>query len=122
MPDFDPKKAVQLRNGQKARILATDLKGQYPIVTAVEGDTLNTSGEVILCHAANGRIWAAVEHPDDFDLVNVPVKVTKWVNIYSLLPDDRFSGTGLYETKEEAVAAASGDKALVATVKVEWEE
>ena len=51
-------------------------------------------------------------------LVNVPQKVTRWVNIY-LCGDDYETGHTAYESKEEAERASGDD--VVATVKVEFE-
>ena len=76
---FDPTKSVQTRDGKPARIICTDAKNAdgRPMIVLVE---VPKGHETAISYAANGR-YAAEKH--DFDLINVPQKHKRWLNIYS---------------------------------------
>lgn len=70
---FDPTKPVQTRNGKKARILATDLKGSggtsiCAVITLPDGQ------ETCVMYWSRGHYLSNGDH--DWDLVNVPEEKT----------------------------------------------
>ena len=68
---FDPTKPVQTRDGRKARILCTDLKG-------LRGDTIAAAvicpnrDEIAISYHPNGRYLHQSGLDHDWDLVNIP--------------------------------------------------
>lgn len=72
---FDPTKPVQTRNGRAARIICTDVKGEWPIIALV------TDGqrETVLSYKKSGSAYDD-KREDRSDLVNAPECV--WVNVY----------------------------------------
>lgn len=93
---LDVSKPIQNRSGFPARILAYDLRGDYPIAAAVmKGDV-----EVLVAVTAAGRIWPSIA--SEHDLVNVPETRRGWVNIFSKDPDLAY----LHPTREAADLAA----------------
>jgi hypothetical protein len=79
---FDPKKPVQTRDGRSARIIATDVKGECPIIALV---ALSNGAEAPYSYYADGSVRQLALHPRD--LVNVPEKRTitikRWVALYN---------------------------------------
>lgn len=75
MPKLDLTKPVQTRDGLPARILATDLRSEYPVVGIIshpdydEVETWTLDGTFVSSDDDD-------EHPDD--LVNVPVEVRRY--------------------------------------------
>lgn len=99
------------RNGCKARILATDLKGKSPIAAAIEDRDLN---EWVGLFKKNGQ---AGHYKDEYDLLNAPVpkrKFVKWLNVYE--HDEAY----FHNTKEEANSRKKPKR--LACIKVEFEE
>ena len=77
---FDPTKPVQTHDGRKARILATNINGQFNTVVVV---TEPGGEEYVYRCLANGRFKTTREVP--IDLINIPEKITHFLNVY---PDD----------------------------------
>ena len=75
---FDPTKPVETRSGRPARIICTDKKGGSPIVALVQ--FLNGGNEYPQYYRNDGS--SAVMSPRE-DLVNVPVRTSKFVNVYT---------------------------------------
>jgi len=107
---FDQTKPCRTRDGRKARIISTDLKSFSPIVAIVDHE--NGREECVGIFHLNGRIIDHMDRPDD--LVNVPEKHVRWLNIYDT-PDAK-----LYMTKEQADKLA--DDTRLACVRIEFEE
>jgi hypothetical protein len=113
MTKFDPNKPVQFRHApEKVRILATDLKYNFPIAIAVLRDD---GREEIRTRHSDGRVNPDRESP--YDLVNVPEKHERWANIYSL-SDQTYCN--LYPTREAADFSSAPNR--VACVRVEYTE
>lgn len=111
---FDPTKPVETRDGRKARILATDKKGKYPIVALIME---SSSGmEEVHLFSAKG-IWNIEGTASSYDLVNVPEKFRykKWVNFY---PCGRCSAP--HESKEIADAKAEADRCACVEVNIDF--
>ncbi len=104
---LDLTKPVQTRDGRPVRILATDLKGEYPIAGAVLFD----NHEQVHTWTAEGVFVAGVTD-DNFDLVNV--KRVAYVNMY----DNPISAGFMYGTRVAADNAASPDR--TARIRVEF--
>ena len=64
---FDPNKPYAARHGRPVRILASDLKGAFPIVAA---HTTEEGYEITLVHSGDG-ICGSKDH----DIYNVPERV-----------------------------------------------
>jgi hypothetical protein len=74
---IDITKPVRTRDGRSVRILCTDKKGNYPIVGLV---TNEDGSETVCSYRLDGVYYSAGE--SGCDLVNVPVRVERWLNIY----------------------------------------
>jgi hypothetical protein len=74
---LDITKPVQTRDGRSVRILCTDKKGEFPIVALV---TDENDKEFIGSYSSGGRYFN--QGCSDNDLVNVPERVERWLNIY----------------------------------------
>lgn len=58
----------------------------------------------------------------DFNLIMKPVTVEKWINIYTIAPGcGYYSGGSLYDTKVDAIKAASESSQLVDTIKITYQ-
>lgn len=73
---FDPTKPVQTRDGRKARIIATDRAGTYPIIALVFGH----KGTEIVCSFTVEGCFSDCGTGSSSDLVNVPPSL--WQNVY----------------------------------------
>jgi len=107
---FDPSKPVQTRYGRKARIAFDDFAGPKPIIAAIDyGDH-----EVLDEYYSNG-LFHPNEIQSDTDLVNVPEKHVRWMNLYH---NDQ--SAVLHPTKEEAMAVAGPN--CIARKRIEFTE
>lgn len=106
---FDPTKPVRTRDGTPARIIATDAKGEYPIIALVGDDE-----EDPFTFTAEGRYWTGNEESGQ-DLVNAPETVERFYNVYldgQMWPhDDRASADG-----------AIGASSRIALVRMTFED
>ena len=106
----NPSRKVVTRDGRNARIICTDQKGTlYKVIGLVD----NGDEEKICNFTKKGESHFGVK--TNIDLFFAPEKHEGWLNIYS---QGRLGG--LYDSKEEAIQNAGS--ALIATVKIEWEE
>ena len=113
MSKFDPTKPVQTRDGRKARIIATDAVDPiYPIVALV---TQKAGEERPERYTSTGRYYSDGDILRPTDLVNVPEKHVRWVNVYP----DRNCRT-VYGARYGADAGASDDR--IACIRIEFEE
>ena len=99
------------RDGRNARIICTDAKALYPIIALVESP--NHVDEIARSYTKDGYFSPGEEY--DSDLFFASEKHEGWVNIY---PQGRLGG--LYSSAEKAKQNAGS--ALIAIVKIEWEE
>lgn len=108
---LDLTKPVQTRDGRPVRIYRTDGSGIRPIHGAIK----NSEGhEYVAQWYANGRHYGDTIK-SSCDLVNVPVRHTVWVNVYSF-----FQVVYLYPTKSEADQRAGADR--IACVPITFTE
>jgi hypothetical protein len=110
---FDPTKPpFRTRNGRPARIICTDRRGEDdPILALVDN---GNGGEELNSYKSNGRYLFGRE--TEHDLVNVPQKRKRWLNIYR----GNYSGE-LCPTRDEADANAVIG-ARIACIEIEFEE
>lgn len=107
---FDLTKPLQTRDGREVRIYATDAGGEYPIHGAVkEGQGWLHEGWSI-----RGELVRGLERC--LDLVNVPQKNVRYLNIYPAEMDV----IRTHATKELADSVAAIGR--IACVRVEFEE
>ena len=118
---LDLSKPVQTKRGHPVRILATDVKGPYPIVGIVNSH-LDYPASYIEAWTLNGR-WGCspIIGEGAYDLINVPSKkITMWLNVYK-----EYSGiytvNELFYTKDAALFS-SNESMYHTTVPVEFEE
>ena len=107
----NPSRKVVTRDGRNARIICTDAKALYPIIALVESP--NHVDEIARSYTKDGYFSPGEEY--DCDLFFASEKHEGWVNIY---PQGRLGG--LYGSAEKAKQNANS--ALIAIVKIEWEE
>lgn len=118
--DKDPLNTpVQTRDGRKARIICVDrkcYKGRETILALVQGEN-----DVEQCtpYFSNGNYFGDREGTGD--LVNIPQKITLFVNIYKIGERKHYPGSILYDTPEAAEEAINNAEAYIATAKVEFE-
>lgn len=108
---FDPTKPVQTRDGRPARILATDFKGNFPIVAAVE---FCDGTEIVYSYYDDGTMNRS-RLQRGYDLINIPEdqELDVWVNVYdqeALLPR-------CHRTKAEADSYAAEDR--IACIRIQ---
>ena len=106
----NPSRKVVTRCSKNVRIICTDKKGAlYKVIGLVD----NGDKEAICNFTSKGESCFGVE--TNIDLFFAPEKHEGWVNIY---PQGRLGG--LYGSAEKAKQNAGS--ALIAIVKIEWEE
>jgi hypothetical protein len=132
MKPFDPTKPVQTRDGRKARIICTDYKnGQDSIVAAITRSKCDE--EMLLTYSSKG--WYQFDEESQYDLVNIPEKITGYVNVYRGNIPEKITGyvnvyrgnvTGHIQFSVVRPSAVSADNEQmlhrIARVKVEFEE
>lgn len=72
MPKLDLTKPVQTRDGRPVRILATDLRSEYPVTGIIS----HPGYDEVETWTLDGAFVSSDEHPDD--LVNVPETVKRY--------------------------------------------
>jgi len=102
---LDINKPVQTRDGRKARIIATDKKGNYPIIALIDED------ETIISCTKKGNRFIKCENK--MDLINVPKKRYLYINVYK---------NDLCVHKSQLEAQKNKDNDLVAKMKIEINE
>lgn len=116
--EFDPNwpHGHVTRNGCKARILATDIKGDLPIAAAIEDEDFN---EWVGSFRKDGQSCA---YKSECDIINAPVpkrKFTFWVNVYPETINKQWS-IALHNDKKYADMMAGVQR--IACIKIEFEE
>ena len=112
-------KPVCTRDGRKARIICFDLQSieNTPIVAAVQ---VTDKQEVIANYYENGRQF--VDGISELDLMMLPKKKERWMNVYCNKKGEYWSEQVLFSTKKEAIDFVHDHAQYVTTVKIEWEE
>ena len=112
-------KPVCTRDGRKARIICFDLQSieKTPIVAAVQ---VTDKQEVISHYYEDGRQF--VDGISDLDLMMLPEKKERWVNIYRNEKGEYWSEQIIFSTKKEATDFVHDHAQYVTTVKITWEE
>ena len=93
------------------KILTSDAVGSFPIYFQ------NERTRAVHCALLNGKAWEKFDC--ELDLVNVPIKLVGWVNIYKSVVDPGFA-TATYES-EAAARSLSNDPEYIETRKIEVE-
>lgn len=108
---LDTTKPVQTRDGRKARIICTDRKGdsQCPILALVQCE--DGMERLLMC----GKDGKALDMLSDSNLINVPEKVTLFLNVY----DAGFCyAVRAYNSHNDAKVCAVGDKVRAVAVPI----
>jgi hypothetical protein len=112
---FDPTKPVQTREGQPARIVASDMKNDvYPIVAIV---TMLDGEECVSTHTSEGKFEATCGISMG-DLVNIPERRKVWLDIWA---DGFASGFPTEELARQYASRTSG-RIIAVAVPFEYEE
>jgi len=110
MIDFN--KPLKTRSGLNVRIICTDRKGDWPVIGLVE---VAPGKEQCLSWKHDGRAHAC---PGEDDLVNTPVVVERFQNVYSVRATTTL---GKWKTSlEDANRCASSHRQHV--IKATWED
>lgn len=76
---IDWSREIQTRDGRPARVLATDLKGKYPVVVVLT----NSKGEECVDRlTADGRAFGFEPEPCVINIPEPPEKVVRWARLY----------------------------------------
>ena len=111
---FDTTKPVQTRDGRKARIICTDrFYPGYPIVALI--DDVHFGRETLKAYSPDGIVL--YEPYSGMDLINIPEKVTVYLNVY-LDTDPRIGCGYAYTTEKQARENADGAGAAVIAVPI----
>lgn len=101
---FDPKKPISTKAGGKVRIIATDVKGQHPIIALHDMGTY----EQAYMHSANG-CYAGGNANTPQTLINTTVKRYRWLK----LDDDGVIGASKELLSETEAKARYGDNLIM---------
>lgn len=120
----DLTKPVQTRDGRMARVLATDLlgadsggpgyEGSYD--TVVVAVTQENGRETVYTYQPNGRYWTG-SSDIDLDLVNVPEKDERFVNVYRTEKGSTSLGAA-HKSPQSADDALMGSVGFVGQLKL----
>lgn len=114
----NPSKKVVTRDGDNVRIICTDARGDYPIITLVEKP--HEVRDMIYSYTKEGYFYVT-GNPSPFDLFFAPEKHEGWVNIYKA-GSNRSSSSHIWSTEKDAEKEGNKWDNYVTTTKVEWEE
>ena len=107
MSDFDPTKPCQLRDGTPVRVLCTDAPGERPIIFMYKNGLVGK-------RYADGRDNSSTTFQTHFDLVNVPKKTEKFLNMYTT------GAGGIYDSLERAFAGHARNREGI--IKLTYED
>ena len=111
---FDPTKPVQRRDGAKARIICTDRDYNIYTIVALIGDSQEPEE-----FTAKGNYSYRDEMHDfknDYDLINIPEKHVRYINIYD------YDGTIFYSHKSKEEADNKQERGRLACIRVDFKE
>ena len=114
-------KPVCTRDGRKARIICFDANDERSIIALLEFKCENGGYvENIETYYKDGKIYEESEWSND--LMMLPEKHEGWINIVKNKDGDYFT-KGVFPSEEFARNnEANYPRAIIATVKIEWEE
>lgn len=106
---------VVTRDGRSVRIVCTDAKNEFPIITLITND----DKEVLMDYNNNGKV--SPDEITDLDLFFEPIKKEGWVNLFKdeELP---FVNGDVYKSEKDAKEAAIDEPDFITSVKISWEE
>lgn len=116
MTTISKDKQYRTRDGREARVLATDIKGRYPVLAAVQ----NLNGtEAIYALDERGMHYVNAEQ-SPFDLIEVKprFRIERWVNVYS----NPSSMSYLYKTKAKALGCTGYGRIATKRIIIEGTE
>ena len=112
---FDPTKPCRTKAGCPARVLCADLLcGKYEGKFIVAAITVHDRGEVVFTFQSNGQ-YLDDGRPHDNDLINIPEKHVRWLNIYKNKEGKFYSGP-------MSAAPGESDEHAIARRRIEFEE
>jgi len=108
---FDPTKPVRTREGCEAVIVYTTDHPRYPILAVIR--TTSDKHQCAVQYTKEGRRWGELPQHET-DLVNVPEKHVRWINIYKNREGKFYSGPMGTEP--------GSDEHAIARRRIEFEE
>ena len=112
----NPSRQIVNREGNPARIICTDKKGNdYPVIALITED----DGKEYVDHFTEDGFYAKGEINSQ-DLLFSVEKKEGWVNLYKNLFNNVIAGSVVYHKKELAESCKEFD-GYIGTVRVEWE-
>lgn len=110
---FDPTKPVKTRDGEKVRILASDLPEPWPIVAAIVED-----GEYeLMSYTASGKLFSDGDE-SPFDLINILEEREVWLNFYK----NKFGEINSHSYLSKPLADRGASAGRIARVRVKFAE
>ena len=108
---------METREGKEARIVCTNVLGNYPVVAEIEG---TNSSELF---SKDGKWFICDDLTDSHkDLFFTPVNNEGWVNIFRGSYGYFVGQSRIYKSKEEAEKEGEGYSDYITTIKIEWKE
>lgn len=111
----NPSQKVITRDGKEVRIICTNAKNDFPIITLISID----DKETLMDYNNNGEL--SPDEMTDFDLFFAPTKKEGWVNIFKD-NNGTYTSISIYQTKDEAEEVGKKSNNYISTHKIEWEE
>ena len=110
----NPSRKIMTGEGIPVRILCTDVKRDYPIITLIE----DNGKEYIRNFLLDGT--TGVNTNEKYHLFFAPEKHEGYVNLFRQTAG--INAGFVFNTKEEAEKSAKGIPCYITTTKIEWEE
>ena len=111
----NPSQKVITRNGKEVRIICTNAKNDFPIITLISID----NKETLMDYNNNGEL--SPDEMTDFDLFFAPNIKKGWINIFKD-NNGTYTSISIYQTKDEAEEVGKESNNYISTHKIEWEE
>ena len=114
----NPNKKVVTRDGRNVRIICTNYASRQPIIAQIENANFSES------FTEDGKYYIDAGHDSQSDLffLNLEKKVG-WVNIFEDFNNNRYAGTQIFKSREDAEKKGkTWNNSYITTIKIEWEE
>ena len=111
----NPSQKVVTRDSRSVRIVCTDAKNEFPIITLITND----DKEVLMDYNNNGKV--SPDEITNLDLFFAPNIKKGWINIFKD-NNKTYTSISIYQTKDEAEEVGKKSNYYISTHKIEWEE
>lgn len=110
----NPSAKIITRDGREAKIINTNMQGDYPILALV----IDGQDKIGYYYKINGRKRIYKDSPQD--LFFVPTRKEGWTNLYK--GEGNLKCGVVFQSKEAAEKSGKNNNLYIATVRIEWEE